>query len=647
MKNKGLLFLIAVLLFFVDICVNAKTIVKIIVPVDGVRLRSEPTSSSSILVDPIPVNTVYELVEDKTFSPSSACTMGWYKVYYDGQKTGYVCANYADELSRVEVNENATADCKTDLKSKGFPDSYIEDLCKLKAVHPAWTFTPDFNGLDFGDSVFYQEYDKKSLIQSFNEKTQGFLDTEYISYNYLTDTFIVKEGSNWYNASHDTVAYFVDPRNFFNEQEIFMFEQLDFNSNAHSEATVKNILAGRDVLEKSSVIYNAGKTNNISPIYLASRIKLETTGNYTNYSIRGTAYGNYAHIYNPYNVGANGGAVDGITWAAGNNGYGTPWTTLDKGINGGAGFIRATYFARGQDTTYFQKFNTSSYRTVNPYTWQYQTNIQGPAVEAISTYNGYTATGYLEKAFHFVIPVYTNMPAKASPMPNEGNPNNHLKSITIGGKALTGFEHDKYTYDCEVSTGTVSVNISGEVINKNAKITGAGTIKLTGDKTVVTLTVTAQNKSVQKYVISVIKSDKIDMSLDDILASMSAPISGEMLIYSAGITIDQFKAAVSKASTSASVVVNAKNATTLSTGDTVTIAKGNDKKTFNIVIKGDISGDGNIDIQDLLKVQKFILGYSDLAGPYFKAGDTNQDGLVNVTDLLRVQKHILGYITIK
>ena len=78
----------------------------------------------------------------------------------------------------------------------------------------------------------------------------------------------------------------------------------------------------------------------------------------------------------------------------------------------------------------------------------------------------------------------------------------------------------------------------------------------------------------------------------------------------------------------------------------ITIQNGSGSATYNAVIKGDPTGDGNINIQDLLRVQKFILGYTDLTGSYLKAGDTNADGVVNIVDLLRIQKHILGYLTI-
>ena len=72
-----------------------------------------------------------------------------------------------------------------------------------------------------------------------------------------------------------------------------------------------------------------------------------------------------------------------------------------------------------------------------------------------------------------------------------------------------------------------------------------------------------------------------------------------------------------------------------------------DTKTYSIAIKGDTSGDANINIADLLKVQKHILGYINLSGSFLKAADVNSDGSVDIKDLLIVQKHILGYTTIK
>lgn len=647
MKNKKLLFILGIfLLFFLHLNVHAKTVVRIIVPVQGVRLRKEPTSSSGILIEAIPAGSIYELVEDGKTDPTLGCQSGWYHVYYKGNDTGYVCADFADEYSRIEYDETTINECATDLKVKGFPDSYISSLCELKVLHPNWIFTPDFTNLEWEDAVFLQEYDEKSLIQSYNDKTQGYLDTTYLSYDYLTDTFIVKEGTNWYNASHETVAYFVDPRNFFNEKEIFIFQKLSFNEATQPQETIDSILEGTDIKEKSYIIYDAGRNSNVSPIYLASRIRLETTGNYNNYSIKGTSYGAYEHIYNPYNIGANTGAVDGIVWAAGSNGYNRPWTTLDAAIYGGASYIAESYIAKGQDTTYFQKFNTSSYSDYKKYTHQYQANVQGPATEAIPTYNSYAAHKLLDNSLDFVIPIYNNMPENPSPMPSEGNPNNHLKSITINGKELPSFNHDNFTYNYSVPEYVSSVKIEGTVINKNAKIEGTGDVSLPNEDNEIILKVTAQNGSVQNYTINIKRSSEEEIPVSEILNAMSAPVTGEMLIYGPGLTLDQFKSEVNKVSLKAEVSATMQNGSVFSTGDTITIINGSDSQTLNVAIKGDTNGDSNIDIKDLLIVQKNILGYTNLTGVYFKGGDPNQDGLVDIKDLLIIQKHILGYTTI-
>ena len=47
------------------------------------------------------------------------------------------------------------------------------------------------------------------------------------------------------------------------------------------------------------------------------------------------------------------------------------------------------------------------------------------------------------------------------------------------------------------------------------------------------------------------------------------------------------------------------------------------------VVQQDTNGDGNIDIVDLLKVQKDILGVNKLADAYREASDVNKDGVVD------------------
>ena len=64
-----------------------------------------------------------------------------------------------------------------------------------------------------------------------------------------------------------------------------------------------------------------------------------------------------------------------------------------------------------------------------------------------------------------------------------------------------------------------------------------------------------------------------------------------------------------------------------------------------MAIKGDVSGDGEITILDLLKVQKHLLKASLLTDEYLVAADTSDDNEVTILDLLRIQKYILKIIT--
>ena len=93
---------------------------------------------------------------------------------------------------------------------------------------------------------------------------------------------------------------------------------------------------------------------------------------------------------------------------------------------------------------------------------------------------------------------------------------------------------------------------------------------------------------------------------------------------------------------------NEKTTGNISTGDKIIVYR-NDNKEFvnkNIIVYGDVSGDGKISIIDLANIQKHILKVKEQSGLYFAAADTNKDGKVSIIDLANVQKHILKVKTI-
>ena len=81
----------------------------------------------------------------------------------------------------------------------------------------------------------------------------------------------------------------------------------------------------------------------------------------------------------------------------------------------------------------------------------------------------------------------------------------------------------------------------------------------------------------------------------------------------------------------------------LATGMTITI----NSSTYTIIIYGDLSGDGQINSADLLKMRQHLLGSSTLNGAYLEAGKVqSRGGTMNSADLLLLRKHLLGTATI-
>lgn len=80
----------------------------------------------------------------------------------------------------------------------------------------------------------------------------------------------------------------------------------------------------------------------------------------------------------------------------------------------------------------------------------------------------------------------------------------------------------------------------------------------------------------------------------------------------------------------------------LATGMTTTI----DGKEYTISVTGDISGDGNISVTDVVRLQSHLLNKSTLSGAYLAAADLNGDGKVTITDLVKSARVVAGKDTI-
>lgn len=227
------------------------------------------------------------------------------------------------------------ADYAATLRSKGFPESYINDLVALHNAHPKWIFEPLKTNLDFQTAVNGERKAHKSqLIQKISStKESMYCDCSSCKKN---GSYVIQEGSSWVSASETAVKYYMDPRNFLNEKQIFQFESIAYDG-TQTQSGVEAILKGTWMYNSPISYYNtSGKLTTLasgitysdsimssasrsgmSAYYLASKIRQENGGTTASASAVSGKKSPFQGIYNYYNIGAYTGALDGLAWAAG------------------------------------------------------------------------------------------------------------------------------------------------------------------------------------------------------------------------------------------------------------------------------------------------------------------------------------------
>ena len=506
----------------------------------------------------------------------------WYAVKFDyaaREYTGYVAKACMYGVKTYSYSD----DTSFEQSISSFPDSYKPYLRKLHAMHPNWTFKADYTDLDWEASAEAESQKGTSAI--------SYLYPSLIFKDSMNPNGIIVDGTSWYAPAKDAVKYYMDPRNFLTEKGIFMFQSLAYNSS--EDSSVQELLNGtfmegsftENGVKKmyAQAFIEAGKEANVSAVHLASRAIQEMGTNGSSAS-SGTVSG-YEGYYNFYNIGATSGAdnyLKGLEYAK-NQG----WNSIQKAITGGAKFIGSSYISIGQDTIYFQKFNVSSYRTRLEYTHQYQTNIMAPESESANIYTSNKESGKLNNNYTFIIPVYNNRPDAAFKV---------SRTDTVGGSTTPTQPDSNQGGNSSSDSGN---NSGGS--NENPSLTAEQIINNAG------------YKIVNGYFTKVTLGEDVS-SIRSYLEGLGA----EVYITDKNL--------------------NFKFTGKVSTEDLITI---NDK-TYEIAVYGDASGDGSVNIKDLLYIQKYLLGSQSLTESNKEAADVSHDGKITIKDLLLVQKYLLG-----
>ncbi|MBE6969494.1 MAG: cadherin [Ruminococcaceae bacterium] len=512
------------------------------------------------------------------------------------------------------VPVQAEGDYAAELAAKGFPESYHAALIALHEKYPQWVFEAFTPSVGWAEALQRETVLGVSLVQG--SSPSSWKSTQEGAYNWVTSTWVELDSGGWVAASDSIVAYYMDPRNFLDEQNVFQFLHQGYDGAVQTREGLSAMVQGSYLADAApdtdadgnngvttyiDCLVAAAEQSGVSPYVLASILTMEQGKSGQSESISGQN-SRYPGLYNYFNVGAykapGFSAVErGLWYAGGGNSaatsYGRPWNTPWKSILGGAEFYGKNYMEAGQTTLYLKRFNVQG---AEPCSHQYMTNVEGAAAEGRKL-----AAAYTEEmrggALRFYIPVYEGMPAAAVSLPEgSGSVNAKLASLSVSGCLLTPeFSRDTLSYTAVLTHETDSVDISAAPCDAAASVSGTGTHALQTGLNTFTITVTAPSGDSRQYTLFLSRK----------AAEGEETPPPEATDEPAGEPTPTPDAAPA-------------------------------------VLSGDTDGDGAVAINDLIRVRNHILGTAPLSGTALSAADTDADGTVAINDLIRIRNMILG-----
>ena len=577
--------------------------------------------------------------------------------------------------------------------SQGSLSSYpgYEGLIQsLQAKYPNWSFTILDTGLDWNDVI------KNETVASHGRNLIYY--TYSGSWVCSTCGDRAYDSGRWKCASETAVAYYMDPRNWINENNIFQFENLAYNGDIQNIDGVNKILNGvpwasggeihytrtdgsAGVIYKSyaQVIMDAARDAGISPYHLAARIKQEQGAGYSLSATASGTYGGHVGYYNFLNIKATGGDIIGNAL---NHARSQGWDDPEKSIRGGAEFIASGYISRGQSTLYLQKFDVDS-SDGGLYYHQYMQNVSAALTEGNTVRNSYASMGLLDSNISFVIPVYNNMPAVGSYVGDNGtivtqnvritgndviirngksrssgeitrlNSGDVLLRIEIGGTEIDGYYWDKVVLS-DGTKGYVArdyITRIDDVANTNVPAVANVNVNLRNGPGTSNTTVIRTLTSGQA--VTVIESGKYN-GLDGYNWSRVKLNSGDQGYLVSDYVTESAQASYEMGYVNCNPDGKVYVRSGVGTGNSIVTLLGKDTKvTILQKSAGDANGytwDKIVTLDGLegymanayLRYEESSSGENNIVTSELKNGDANGDGEIDSADLLTIKKHLLN-----
>lgn len=392
----------------------------------------------------------------------------WYQINYGENyaSTGYAIAN------KVVLKYEYEFDADFEKNLQNFPESYRESLRALHAKYPNWKFVANKFDLSFKEAVEAQYgVAKVEDTRKWVELTYGGNEwRDMRAFNSTTNQWKTLEGS-WTYASRAAIEYYMDPRNSLDENKIFAFMQQSYSEDPKMQENLKTVIKGT-FLEKGydkngdgsieanayiEDLIEAAKQSRVSPYVLAATIIVEQGAEGKTNLVSGN-YPGYQGYYNFFNFAASGSSIDDITKSGLDYAKKSGWNSRSAAIIGGTKNYADGYILVGQDTYYYKDFN------VVKEIWNHQ--------YASALYDAWTNAQYLKKGcvtstdavITFSIPVFTDMPQNAAPLPT-------ANSSTDNGQGNSPSGNGSQSSPSNSSTPSTSASSSKPVSTTSSTVT--------------------------------------------------------------------------------------------------------------------------------------------------------------------------------
>ena len=252
---------------------------------------------------------------------------------------------------------------------------YKEKIQNLIDKHPNWNFELLYTGLKFDDVV----------AGEYKVHSRNLVPTSYGGEWICSVCGTTLYDSGWYCASEKAIAYYMDPRNFLDETNVFQFQNLNsYLNGVCSLEGVKSKVSGTFLQNYANDIDTACRNKNVNSYYIVSRL-LQEQGNSGTIIGRGMDGGDGKTYYNPFNIGASGNGWAEICKNALATAKSYGWDTMEKAIEGGIDFCKRNWLENYQNTLYQNKFDIDTRNGTALYENQYMQNLMGAYSEKMNT----------------------------------------------------------------------------------------------------------------------------------------------------------------------------------------------------------------------------------------------------------------------